>query len=57
MLCGSLRHFMRDACVFILPFSISGVLTGSCAEKKCTCNQLVDSYVKIGVCLLLAAKQ
>ena len=44
---------LKNACTFFLPFGNSGVLTISNAKEKCTCDQLADGCVQVGVCFLL----
>ena len=45
--------FLKDACAFDIPFWSSGVLTGLHAKEKCTCNQLDDGCVQMGVCFIV----
>ena len=41
--------FLKNACAFVLPFRISGVLTWPYAEEKCTFDQLTYGCVQVCV--------
>ena len=45
--------FLEDFYVFVLPFGGSGVLTVSHDKEKCSCDQLENDCVQMGICLLL----
>ena len=45
--------FLKDACAFVLPFGSSAVLTGLHSKEKCTCDQLFNGCVQMGVFLLV----
>ena len=49
----SYMPFLMDVCAFVIPFSSSGVLTGSHAKAKFTCDQLANGCVRTGVCFLV----
>ena len=48
--------FLKYICVFVLTSRISGLPTGLHAKEKCTCDQLSDGYVQMGLCLLVDAR-
>ena len=52
----SYTPFLKDTCAFVIPFWSSVRLTGLEFKEKCTCNQLANSCVQMGVFLLLYVK-
>ena len=49
--------FLKDACVFVISFNISGVLPGSYDKENCTFDQLKNGCVQMGLCMLVNVKQ
>ena len=45
--------FLKDACVFVLPFSSCRVLVGPHAKEKFACDNLADGCVQMCVCSLV----
>ena len=45
--------FLKYACMFSIPFRGIGVLTLLYSKEKCTCNQLDDGCVQMGVSFLV----
>ena len=48
--------FLKDACVFVLPFRSSRVLAWPHAKEKCACDQLTNGCVQVCVCPLVDAE-
>ena len=48
--------FLKDECVFVLPFRSFLLLAGTHEEEKCACDQLADGCFQRFVCPLVDAE-